>query len=68
MGAAGYNLFFLVWVLRLFQEYFTYIELIDYQRWAKTGVKPPDHPKAELGFPTCDLSKAGTTAVKNLMD
>ena len=30
-----------------FQEYFTYIELIVLQRWAKTGEpgeKPPDHP------------------------
>ena len=39
--------FFLIWVLRPFQEYFTYIELIVHRRWAKTGVpgeKPPDHP------------------------
>ena len=39
--------FFLIWVLCLFQEYFTYIEPIVHQRWAKTGVpgeKPPDHP------------------------
>ena len=39
--------FFLIWVLRPFQEYFTYIEPIVYRRWAKTGVpgeKPPDHP------------------------
>ena len=34
-----------VWVLRPFQEYFTYIEPIVNQRWARTGVpgeKPPD--------------------------
>ena len=39
--------FFFIWVLCLFQEYFTYIEPIVHQRWAKTGVpgeKPPDHP------------------------
>ena len=39
--------FFLIWVLRPFQEYFTYIEPIVHRRWAKTGVpgeKPPDHP------------------------
>ena len=39
--------FFLFWVLRPFQEYFTYIEPIVHRRWAKTGVpgeKPPDHP------------------------
>ena len=39
--------FFLIWVLRPFQEYFTYIEPIVHQRCAKTGVpgeKPPDHP------------------------
>ena len=39
--------FFLIWVLRPFQEYFTYIEPIAHQRWAKTGEpgeKPPDHP------------------------
>ena len=33
--------------LRPFQEYFTYIEPIVHQRWAKTGEpreKPPDHP------------------------
>ena len=39
--------FFLIWVLRPFQEYFTYIEPIIHRRWAKTGEpgeKPPDHP------------------------
>ena len=39
--------FFLIWVLQAFQEYFTYIEPIVHQRWAKTrepGEKPPDHP------------------------
>ena len=39
--------FFFIWVLRPFQEYFTYIEPIVHQRWAKTGEpgeKPPDHP------------------------
>ena len=33
--------------LRPFQKYFTYIEPIVHQRWAKTGEpgeKPPDHP------------------------
>ena len=30
--------FFLIWVLRPFQEYFTYIEPIVHRRWAKTGV------------------------------
>ena len=50
---------------------FTYIEPIVHQRWAKTeedGVKPSDHPQAELGFPTCDPSEARTTAVIKLMD
>ena len=39
--------FFFIWVLRPFQEYFTYIEPIVHRRWAKTGEpgeKPPDHP------------------------
>ena len=39
--------FFLIWVLRPFQEYFTYIDPIVHRRWAKTGEpgeKPPDHP------------------------
>ena len=39
--------FFLIWVLRPFQVYFTYIEPIIHRRWAKTGEpgeKPPDHP------------------------
>ena len=36
--------FFLIWVLRPFQEYFTYIKPIVHRRWAKTGEKPPDHP------------------------
>ena len=39
--------FFLIWVLRPFQECFTYIEPIVHRRWAKTGEpreKPPDHP------------------------
>ena len=37
---------FLIWVLRPFQEHFTYIKLIVHQRWVKTGEpgeKPPDH-------------------------
>ena len=29
--------YFFIWVLWLFQEYFTYIEPIVHQRWAKTG-------------------------------
>ena len=39
--------FFLIWVLRPFQEYFTYIERIVHRRWAKTGEpgeKTPDYP------------------------
>ena len=54
------DFFFLVWVLWPFQEHFTYIKSIIHQRWAKTGEpgeKPPDHPEAELGFPTCDPSE-----------
>ena len=38
---------FFIWVLRPFQEYFTYIEPVVHRRWAKTGEpgeKPPDHP------------------------
>ena len=49
-----------------FQEYFTYIKPMVHQSWAKTREpreKPPD--QAELGFPTCDPSEAGTTAVRN---
>ena len=30
-------LFFIIWVLRPFQEYFTYIEPFVHQRWAKIG-------------------------------
>ena len=44
---AKYIIFFLIWVLRPFQEYFTYIEPTVHRRWAKTGEpgeKPPDHP------------------------
>ena len=40
-----------IWVLWPFQEYFTYIELIVNQRWAKTGVpreKAPDLPVQNL--------------------
>ena len=62
---------FLIWVLLPFKEYFTYIEQIVHQRWVKTGEpgeKPPDHPSAELGFPTCDPRGAQATAVRNLMD
>ena len=32
------------------------------------GKKTPDQPSAELGFPTCDLSKTRSTAVRNLID
>ena len=61
--------FFLIWVLRPFQEYFTYIEPIVHRRWAKTGEpgeKPPDHPQAELGFPTYDLFLKKTYLVGTL--
>ena len=49
--------FFLIWVLCLFQEYFTIV----HQRRAKTRV-PGEH-----GFPTCvsDPSKTRTPAVRN---
>ena len=62
--------FFLIWVLRPFQEYFTYIKPIVHQRWAKTEEpreKPSDHPKQNLVFPP-DRSKAQTTVVRNLTD
>ena len=39
--------FFFIWVLRPFQEYFTYVKPIVHQTCAKTGEsgeKPPDHP------------------------
>ena len=60
-------IFFLIWVLWPFQEYFTYIELIILQRRAKTGdlgkngepgEKKPDNLKAKLGLPTWDLREA----------
>ena len=38
--------FFFIWILWPFQEYFTYIEPIIHQRWAKTGEpreEPPDY-------------------------
>ena len=38
--------FFFPWVLQPFQKYFTHIEPVVHQRWAKTeepGEKPPDH-------------------------
>ena len=44
----------MIWVLWPFQEYFTYIEPIVHQKWAKTREpreKLPDHLWAELGFP-----------------
>ena len=39
--------FFFIWVLQPFQEYFAYIAPIVHQRWLKTGEsrgKPPDNP------------------------
>lgn len=39
------NIFY--WVLRFFQEYFTYIKSIVHQKWVKTSVqgeKPSDLP------------------------
>ena len=35
--------FFFIWFLRPFQEYFTYIEPIVLQRWAKTGEPGENH-------------------------
>ena len=55
-----------IWVLRPFQEYFTYIEQIAHQRWAKTGEPGENHlttRKQNLVFPR-DLSEAGTTGEK----
>ena len=57
-GANSFPLFFFfIWVLHPFQEYFTYIELIVHQRWAKTGEsgKKKKHPttgKQNLAFHT----------------
>ena len=45
--ASGFFFLFDLGQIRPFQEYFTYIEPIVHQRWAKTrepGEKPPDHP------------------------
>ena len=56
-----------IWVLRPFQEYFTYIEHIVIQRWAKTGVpgeKPPDLPVQNLASHMY-TSEARTTAVRD---
>ena len=57
-GAFIYSFIFFIFV---FQEYFSYIESIVEQRWAKTGVpgeKPPDLTEAERGFLTCAPSEA----------
>ena len=46
-GECVYLFFFFDLGFTDFQEYFTYIEPIVHQRWAKTGEpgeKPPDHP------------------------
>ena len=67
--------YYLIWVLRPFQEYFTYIELIVHQRWAKAGEPGGGGGgenqltirKQNLAFPRV-LSEARTTAVRNLMD
>ena len=62
------DLFFsLIWVLCPFQEYFTYRADRSSkvgENWSTQG-KPPGHPKAEHGFPTCDPSETRTTAVRN---
>ena len=61
--------FFLIWVLRPFQKYFTYMELILHQRWAKPENSGENHQTIckQNCFPTCDPSKARITAVRNLM-
>ena len=41
-----------IWVLRLFQEYFTYIVTIVNQGWAKTGVPGEQQP----GLPVQNLA------------
>ena len=38
------------------------------ENWRTRGKKTPDHPYAELDFPTCDPSEARTIAVRNPMD
>ena len=61
----------LIWGLRPFQEYFSYIEPNVHQ-----GERKPENPGkkhltiriAELGFPTCDPSEARTKEVRSLMD
>ena len=62
--------FFFIWVLCLFQEYFTYIELIVHQRWAKTGVPGekttwPSVSRTRLSHMWRDPSETRTTAVRN---
>ena len=56
-----------IWVLRPFQEYFTYIEPIVNQRWVKTGVpreKLTDLPVQNLAFHMYP-SEARTTVVRD---
>ena len=58
-----------IWVLRHFQEYFTYIEPIVNQSWAKTGVsgeKPPDLPVQNLAPHICP-AESRTTVVGDPM-
>ena len=48
------KIFFFIWVLRPFQEYFTYIEPIVHRRWAKTEYPEKNHltiRKQNLAFP-----------------
>ena len=59
-----------IWILRLFQEYFTYIEPTVNQMWAKTGV--PGEKKhltyrCRTWHLTCTPSEARTTAVRDPM-
>ena len=60
----------MIWVLCLFQEYFTYIEPIVHQRWAEPEYPGKNHltiRKQNMAFPhvTCDPSETRTTAVRN---
>ena len=60
-------LFFFIWVLQPFQEYFTYIEPVIHQMWVKTREHRENY-KQNLAFPQVNWARLKTTAVRNLMD
>ena len=61
----NFFLFIFIWVLQPFHEFFTYIEPIIHQRWAKTGEPPVSRTWLSYMWPEHGLNHSGEKSNKS---